>query len=128
MHFREWSRGNADYGRKLVQSGLSGAHDAQDEFLHGEPLTPFLNESMRNAWKPAAIGVCLGVLGSYPGNRSRTTGRMLTCGLLGGLLGLVTGVAWQSRRLTGSLAHGAWRSISRVRDEHWFEKHPIDYA
>jgi hypothetical protein len=37
-------------------------------------------------------------------------------------------IAWQSRRLTACAANGALRNIGRVRDEHWLETHPIDYA
>jgi hypothetical protein len=48
--------------------------------------------------------------------------------LLGGALGFGVGVAWESRRLTTSVASGAAKSISKVRDEHWLEKNPIDYA
>jgi hypothetical protein len=49
-------------------------------------------------------------------------------GLLGGAVGLGMGIAWQSRGLTACAAKGAWRNIGRVRDEHWLETHPIDYA
>jgi hypothetical protein len=30
--------------------------------------------------------------------------------------------------LAASVAFGALRNIDRVRDEHWLERHPIDYA
>jgi hypothetical protein len=53
---------------------------------------------------------------------------VFTYGLLGGVIGFGAGVAWESRRLTASAACGALRNISKVRDEHWLERHPIDYA
>jgi hypothetical protein len=52
----------------------------------------------------------------------------LAFGLLGGAIGFGAGVAWESRRLTASVAGSALRNIGRVRDEHWLTKHPIDYA
>ncbi len=71
----------------------------------------------------------LGMLGSIPGGSHHRCGtRSLVFGLLGGAIGLGMGIAWQSRRLTASAATGALRNISRVRDEHWLEVHPIDYA
>jgi hypothetical protein len=37
-------------------------------------------------------------------------------------------MAWESRRLTVSVGDGALRNMGRVRDEHWLDRHPIDYA
>jgi hypothetical protein len=37
-------------------------------------------------------------------------------------------VVWESRLLAASVAGGALSRIDKVRDEHWFEKNPIDYA
>ena len=128
MHLREWSKSSADYGRKLFDSGIEGARSGRETFLNGESLTPFLGESVRSALKPAAIGACIGVLGSYPGYRQKSIGRVLAYGLLGGAIGLGLGVAWKSRGFTASVADGALKNIGRVRDEHWLEKHPIDYA
>jgi hypothetical protein len=49
-------------------------------------------------------------------------------GLLGWAVGLGLGTAWQSRGLTTAAAKRALKNIGRVRDEHWLETHPIDYA
>jgi hypothetical protein len=119
---------HADYGRKILDSGLEGARSGREAFLHGRPMAPFLNESVRDALKPAAIGACIGLLGSYPGNRRNCAGRALAYGLVGGVLGLGAGIAWRSRFLSASVVSSAWKNIDRVRDEHWLEKHPIDYA
>ncbi|MGD0791861.1 MAG: hypothetical protein ABR920_08835 [Terriglobales bacterium] len=128
MDLRKWSKSNADYGRRLFNSGIEGARSGREEFLDGESFTPFLSESVRSALKAAALGVGIGVLGSCPGYRQRSIIRALTYGLLGGAIGLGAGLAWKSRRLTGSVAGSALRNIGRVRDERWLTKHPIDYA
>ncbi len=128
MALREWSKSNATYGRRLVNSGIEGVRTGRTAFLKGEPLTPFISKSVRRALKPAAVGACLGMLGGYPGNRHRSIGRAIARGLLGGALGLGAGVAWESRHLTASAAGGAFKNIGRVRDEHWLTRHPIDYA
>jgi len=78
--------------------------------------------------KPAVLAACIAALGSYPGGREKSISRALVYGLLGGAIGFGAGVAWESRRLTASVASGALRNIGRVRDEHWLTKHPIDYA
>src|ERR1700685_454040 len=100
MDLRKWSKSNGDYGRELLHSGLEGARSGREAFLNGESLTPFLSESVRGALKPAALGACLGVLGSYPGSREKSISRALAYGLLGGVIGFGAGVAWESRHLT----------------------------
>ena len=62
MDLREWSTSSADYGRRLLDSGIEGARSGQEAFLNGKPLTPFLGESVRSALKPLALGACIGAL------------------------------------------------------------------
>jgi len=128
MNVQEWSRASVDYGRKLVDSAVEGARTGEDEFLKEATLAPYLGKSARQALAPAAIGACLGVLGGYLGNRRRSTARALAGGLLGGAIGFGAGMIWKNREFTASVVSGAWKSISKTRDEHWFEKNPIDYA
>jgi len=128
MTFMEWSKSNVDYGRKLVDSAVEGALTGEDEFLQEEPLGPYLGESARQALGPAVLGACLGVLGGFLGKGRRSSTRALAGGLLGGAIGFGAGVLWENRQLTVSVANGAWKGISKTRDDHWFEKNPIDYA
>jgi hypothetical protein len=128
MGVREWSKGNFEYGRKVLNFGLEGAHSGREAFLEGRPLTPFFRESICNAWTPTVIGACLGVLAGYPGKWHRSTNRAFGFGCLGAAIGFGLGVVWASRSLTASVAQGALRNIGKVRDEHWLESHPIDYA
>ena len=128
MNQPEWSKSDIDYGRKLLNSGLEGARSGREAFLNGKPLNPFLGESVRNALKPAAFGLCIGVLGSYRKNRHSSAGRVFVYGLVGSAIGFATSVVWESYRLAASVASGALRNIGKVRDEHWLERYPIDYA
>ena len=128
MKVSEWSKSRIDYGKKLLDSGLEGARRGEGEFLQGEPLAPFLEESARRALEPATIGVFLGLLGSCSGNRQKSNSKPLLYGLLGGLIGFGVGVVWGSRRLAASVASSAFRNMDKVRDEHWLQNNPIDYA
>ncbi len=128
MDLGGWVKSNVDYGRRLVGSGIEGAHSGQDEFLNGEPLAPFLGESVRDALVPAALGACVGVLVGYPLCRKKSPAVTWAYGLLGCAVGLATGMAWNSRHLSASVAGGAMKNIGKVRDEQWLRKHPIDYA
>ena len=128
MDLRRWLKANAEYGRRLLDSGIEGARSGQKAFLQGESLTTFLSEAVQIAFKPAVLGACIGVLGSFLGYRQKSIIWALVFGLLGGAIGLGAGVVWKSHRLTASLAGGALKKMGRVRDEHWLTKHPIDYA
>ncbi len=128
MDLREWSKSEVAYGRKVLDSGLDGLRSGRDTFLDGNPLSPFLNESVRRALRPAALGACIAILGSSPASGHKSFGRTLVFGLLGGAIGFGTGMVWESRRLTASAARGAVRNIHRVRDERWVQKHPVAYA
>jgi hypothetical protein len=128
MDLREWSKSSAEYGRRLLDSGIEGARSGQERFLDGKSLTPFLSESVRSALTPAVVGACIAVLGSYPGYRQKSVTRALAFGLLGGAIGLGAGLVWENRRFTATVAGSALRNIGRVRDERWLSKHPIDYA
>ena len=128
MGLRTWSRSEVEYGRKVLNSGLEGARSARKAFFEGRPFSPSLDKSVRNALKPAAIGASIGMLGGCPGNQHRSIARVLAFGLLGGAIGLGAGIVWQNRRLAASVARGVFRNMDRVCNEHWLEKHPIDYA
>ena len=127
MSVQTWIESNTDYSRKLVHSAVEGAHSGEEAFLHGQPLESFFAISARTALRPAAMGMLIGVLSGVLGRR-RHPARALACGLLGGAIGFGAGLAWQSRHLVESVAVSAWKRIGKVRDEHWFEKNPIDYA
>jgi len=130
MNFVEWSKSNLDYGRKLVDSAVEGARAGEDEFLEiqEEALAPYLEESAKHALGPAAVGACLGLLGGYVAGARRSAARTLAFGVLGGLIGFGAGMIWENREFAARVGSGAWKNVSKTRDEHWFESNPIDYA
>ena len=128
MNLSTWSKDNVEYGRKLVSCGLDGARSGRQVFLHDKAARRLQEESIQRALKPAVIGACLGIVGGFPGNRNRSVGRVLAFAGLGAAIGFAAGLGWQNLDLTTCVASAAWKSIGRTRDEHWLEKHPIDYA
>ena len=128
MTVQEWSKSEIEYGRRVLDSGLEGVRSGRDAFLNGQPLTPLLSGSVRRALKPAVLGVCIGMISSCRRNGHRSVSKTLALSLLGGAIGLGAGVAWKNRHLTRCITSEALRSISKARDEHWLERHPIDYA
>ncbi len=67
MNFLEWSKSSVDYGQRLVNSALEGAHEGEGQFLQQELFTPYLSESAQHALLPAMVGALLGALGGRSG-------------------------------------------------------------
>jgi hypothetical protein len=128
MEQPNWSKSEFEYGRRVLNSALQGARCGREAFLKGRSFTPFLRKEVRNSLKPAAIGAFIGLVGSYPGDHRSRLGRALAFGLVGWAIGLGAGIAWKTRGLTECAASNAFRNIGKLRDEHWLERHPIDYA
>jgi type II secretory pathway component PulL len=129
MEICKWINSNIDYTRALVSSGLEGARAGAQTTLEGTPVASLLIQSVRESGMPMLIGAYIGALGAALGSRRRrASGLVLVSTLLGATIGLTTGMAWQTRRLTGGMARRARKNIDSVRDARWLAKHPIDYA
>ena len=116
---------SVDYCENLLTAAVDGGRSGWKAYLNGKAL---LSESARTALNPVAIGACIGTLSSCPGDVHTPVRKALAYAFLGGAIGFGAGIAWGGRRLLATVASGALRSIARVRDEHWLEGHPIDYA
>jgi len=120
-------RGGLQYGRALVNSGLSGLRSGRDTHLHGQRLSGVLSESAPTALGLAVIGTCAALIGSCLSGRERKA-RAVGYGVAGSVIGLAVGLAWKTRELTASMGRSALERMGAVRDEHWLANHPIDYA
>jgi hypothetical protein len=121
-------KSNLCYGRALVKSGVTGLSHGREAHLQGQPLSEALAQSARASLGLATLGACAGLLRYYlPARRGRVA-RTVACGIVGSAIGFVAGFAWKTRDLTESMAHSALKQINVVRDEHWLDRHPIDYA
>jgi hypothetical protein len=128
MSVYQWSKSEAKYVRKLLASGCEGARWGRKKFLNGKSLSPLLSRSVQVAIRPAVLGAFVGLLGSFPGDRHTLSVRAFAFSLLGGAIGFSAGMAWKNRGVTGSAVSEALSSMGKVRDEHWLDRHPIDYA
>jgi hypothetical protein len=129
MTIYTWIKSNIDYGRSLLASGWEGAHTTGKSTLEGVPAASVLVDSVRTSCTPALIGAYIGALGAALGNRRRRAYGVITVSTtLGAVIGFTTGMAWGTRRLTGEMVQGARKKIDAVRDAHWLERNPIDYA
>jgi hypothetical protein len=128
MSTQQWIVSELKYGRKVLNAGLEGTRSGREAFLNGKPLTPFLRGLVRRALLPAAVGAFVGGLSSCMGKPDKSSGRIVALGLVGSGIGFAVSLAWESRKLTATALSNACKKIGKVRDERWFERHPIDYA
>jgi hypothetical protein len=106
---------------KAVFDGLTSAPKG----TASRGFTPILTAT---AWTPTAIGAAVGVLSARLSRRHRSGYRVAVGGLVGSALGFGAGVAWTSRDFTGAVARSTIQKVNSVRDAHWLERNPIDYA
>lgn len=128
MPLRDGMDAQVGYCRRLVNSGLEGVRQGGEEFLDGETFDDFLEHFVRNAFRPAAIGACIGAMRSWSGPRRNSVGRALALSALGGVVAFGASLIWNTRHLTVSVARTASKNIARVRDERWMEENSIAYA
>ncbi len=116
------------YGRSLANSGAAGMRTGRDAYLKGVPLGKVLTQKARASLGLAAIGACAGLLQCMVSSRGRRIPKTLALGAVGSAIGFLAGFTWKTRDLTSSMVHGAAKNMGSARDEHWLERHPIDYA
>ncbi len=115
------------YGRKLVNAGISGIRTGRENF-DPQRASALVSNSAEESLKLALVGACLGILPACLMRRRSRFSSALVLGVAGSALGFCAGFSWKTRKLTSSLAHSAMREVRRVKDEHWLETNPIDYA
>ena len=128
MELSQWSKSEVEYGKKLMHAGLGGARSGEQEFLRGGSLSPYIRNAAMKSLIPALCGSLLGLFSGTVCRRRISPSRVAIFGLVGGIVGFAVGLSWESRDLSTSVANRALKDIGKVRDEHWFEKNPIDYA
>jgi hypothetical protein len=116
------------HGKTLVRSGVSGLRSGRESHLNGQALSSVLGPSARASVALATIGACAGALRSCASRRRGRLSKTIAWSALGSAIGLCAGLAWKTRELTASMGRSSLKQMGMVRDEHWLERHPIDYA
>lgn len=115
------------YGRKLINAGISGIRTRQQDLGPGS-VSNCMVAAVPDSVKLAALGACLGMLPGLLVRRRSRVSTALALAAAGSALGFCAGFTWKTRKVTSSLAYSALREVRKVNDEHWLERHPIDYA
>lgn len=123
----ESSGRNLSYGRALFSSGLSGLRTGRNSQPDRQRLSTVLAGSTLASLSLAAIGACAGLL-QFQRNGRRSLSRTIAYGVAGGAIGFAAGLAWKTRDLTARMGRSALKEMGTVRDQHWIEKHPVNYG
>lgn len=128
MSVGTWSKSTVEYGRRLVDSAVDGIRTGEDEFRVDGRLAPYIAKGAIRSLAPAALGCVLGAYCVSLQRERQSATRILTGCILGGLIGFGAGIVWETRYLTESIGVNVRKRVQSVRDEHWLEENPIDYA
>jgi hypothetical protein len=118
------SHSSFSYVRQLADAGWKGVSSTL-QHVDGPFFSPPLKHA---AWTPMAAGAALGVLGVRYARNARSKSDVAIGGAAGTAVGFIAAAIWASRHVTRAAARSAARRINAVRDAHWLELNPIDYA
>ena len=119
-------RSELGYAKDLVDAGLAACDSVHRQSAN--MALPTLSGLANDAWMPAAVGASVGALTMLLSTRKRSTGSAVLFGVIGGVVGFGSALAWGSRGWTEAVARSAAEKVHVVRDAHWLERHPINYA
>jgi hypothetical protein len=102
------------YTHKLLKAAIAG-------ICNGEALSDSPASLILKCLPGALAGKCVDALVF---KRRDRTSRTVACVTLGGLASLV----WSTRKSTRAMARSAAQEIGKIRDEHWLDMNPINYA
>lgn len=109
------------YSRSLVQAGVAGFRTAKRPNDRSREFA----SATRSALKAAAIAAGIGLLASSIGRNPK---RAIRNAFAVGGITFCTDLCWQTRTATNSILAAVRKQVSSVRDQHWLELNPIDYA
>jgi hypothetical protein len=112
------------YGRRLLDAGMAGLR-AGERLSRSCNSEHYMADVTRESLKAAVLGAGLAFLGCQIMHRHRGRWeRVLTCGAVA----FCAEFTWKTRDLGSKLLSSATKEMSKVRDQHWLESNPIDYA
>ena len=112
-----------DYGRELVHAGMDGIREGERLVAHS-PQVHF-SSSARQSLKTAILGGTVALVAcKVIHGRKFSLAPVFACGTAA----FCADFFWRTRDVRSRIVECAEREISRVRDRHWLDSHPIDYA
>ena len=112
-----------DYGRDLLYAGIEGVRAGERLTLHSPEA--HIAKSARRSLMAAAVGGTVAlILCKVTKKRRRVVGTMIACGTAAFCADFIG----RTRNVSSKIIACTEKEIGKVRDQHWLESHPIDYA
>ena len=124
MSHRHRIEENFRYARELLLAGMQGIQSGERLMMSSDSRRQ-ITTSARHALKAAVVGGSLVLLASTLTDHRRVrVARIFACSSIAFCADLL----WNTRAISSQVLDCAEREIANVRDQHWLESHPIDYA
>jgi hypothetical protein len=128
MKLQTWLNSEVGYGAELIRSAIVGGRSARDKALAPKSASLVLAHFARTSLPWAVIGASMSILALYSRSKCRSLRSAVGFGLTGAVIGFSANMALRTWPITAKTLHGALRNLNTVRDAHWLEKNPINYA
>lgn len=112
----------------LLEAGLKACAPVRPDGAAAKPPLAAKLADCRHAWTSAAAAAAVGGLGTVLFGKRKSLQDVAFNGLIAASIGFAGALAWGSRERTAEIAHQAARNMGAIRDSHWLERYPIDYA
>jgi hypothetical protein len=113
-----------NYLWQLTRAGWQGAASARQETNPARLAPP----SMSATCASAAIGAAAGILAAQLAGKRQRASAVAIGGTVGSIVGVGASAAWSARHVSRAAARAALCRVNALRDAHWLELNPIDYA
>ena len=113
-----------DYGRELLRAGIDGIRSGERVVMTSD-VQRHIADSALQALGAAFVGGSLAlVVNRLLNNRRVRLAPVFACSTAA----FCADFLWRTRSISSNVVGHAEKEISKVRDQHWLESHPIDYA
>ncbi len=112
-----------DYGRDLLQAGIEGIRAGERQATGNDNV--HIATSACESLKAAAVGGALALLlCKLIDHRKTPVARVFACSGAAFCADFI----WRTRSISSRALKCAEKEMAKVRDQHWLDSHPIDYA
>jgi hypothetical protein len=112
-----------DYGRELLHAGIDGIKAGERLSLRSPDV--HIAKSAGQSLVAAAVGGTVAlILCKVTDRRRRVLQTMVACGTAAFCADFIC----RTRNVSSKMIECAEKEIGKVRDQHWLESNPIDYA
>ena len=113
-----------DYGRELLHAGMDGIRAGERLMVSSDVQRQIANSARQSLGADVVGGSLAVVVCRLIDRRKVRLAPVFACGTAA----FCADFLWRTRNISSNVIGCAEKEISKVRDQHWLESNPIDYA